>query len=147
MIGKFGNLFTYLQTVQAYLMMPFAGIFFAGVLWKRTTTSGVLACLLTASVVCPLLMWNGQSHVLPFMEHPLLKPWLHAAMLAFAVCLAVLIAVSLVTRPTARERLETTTVHSLASLSTGTGLPLLRDYRLWFGVILVSVSVLWYLMR
>jgi len=147
MIGKFGNLFTYLQTVQAYLMMPFAGIFFAGVLWKRTTTSGVLACLGTASVVCPLLMWNGQSHVLPFMEHPLLKPWLHAAMLAFAVCMVVLIAVSLATRPTARERLETTTVHSMASLNAGTGMPLIRDYRLWFGVILVAVSLLWFLMR
>jgi hypothetical protein len=38
MIGRFGNLFTYLQTVQVYLMLPFAGIFFAGVLWRRTTT-------------------------------------------------------------------------------------------------------------
>lgn len=35
LIGQFGNLFTYLQTVQSYLMMPMAGIFFAGVLWKR----------------------------------------------------------------------------------------------------------------
>ena len=127
MIGKFGNLFTYLQTVQAYLMMPFAGIFFAGVLWNRTTSTGVLACLVTASVVCPLLMWNGQAHFLPFMDHPLLKPWLHAAMLAFAVCMVVLAAVSLMTQPTARERLETTTVHSLASLNARTGMPLARD--------------------
>jgi len=147
MIGKFGNLFTYLQTVQAYLMMPFAGIFFAGVLWKRTTSTGVLACLVTASVVCPLLMWNGQAHFLPFMEHPLLKPWLHAAMLAFAVCMAVLAAVSLATRPTAPERLATTTVHGLASLNAGTGMPLVRDYRLWLGAILAAVSVLWYIMR
>ena len=48
MIGRFGNLFTYLQTIQVYLMLPFAGIFFAGVLWRRTTTQGVVACLCTA---------------------------------------------------------------------------------------------------
>ncbi len=147
MIGKFGNLFTYLQTVQAYLMMPFAGIFFASVLWKRTTTAGVLACLVTASLICPLLMWNGQAHFLPFMEHPLLRPWLHAAMLAFAVCMVVLVAVSLGTKSAAREQLETTTVRSLASLNAGTGMPLVKDYRLWFGVILVAVSALWFLMR
>ena len=28
LIGQFGNLLTYLQTVQSYLMMPMAGIFF-----------------------------------------------------------------------------------------------------------------------
>ena len=29
------------QAVQAYLMMPMAGVFFLGVLWRRTTAAGV----------------------------------------------------------------------------------------------------------
>ncbi|HEY4989039.1 MAG TPA: sodium/solute symporter, partial [Opitutaceae bacterium] len=97
MIAHFGNLFTYLQTIQVYLMLPFAGVFFAGVLWKRTTTQGVVACLCTAGAVCPLLMLNGALHFLPFMEAPLLRPWLHAALLAFAVAMAALVSVSLAT--------------------------------------------------
>jgi SSS family solute:Na+ symporter len=147
MIGRFGNLFTYLQTIQVYLMLPFAGIFFAGVLWKRTTTQGVVACLGTAGVVCPLLMLNGQLHFLPFMERPLLRPWLHAAMLAFAVSMAALVAVSLSTPRTSAAKLATTTVSGWGSLvdpGVGGGL---RDYRLWLAILLLTTTGLWYAMR
>lgn len=147
MIGRFGNLFTYLQTIQVYLMLPFAGIFFAGVLWRRTTTEGVVACLVTAGIVCPLLMLNGQLHFLPFMETPLLRPWLHAAMLAFAVSMVALVGVSLVTRATPEAKLATTTVRNWGSLvapGTGGGL---RDYRLWLAVLLLTTAGLWYAMR
>jgi SSS family solute:Na+ symporter len=147
MIGRFGNLFTYLQTIQVYLMLPFAGIFFAGVLWKRTTTQGVVACLGTAGVVCPLLMMNGEFHFLPFMEAPLLKPWLHAAMLAFAVSMVALVSVSLATPRTSAAKLATTTVSNWGELvapGTGTGL---RDYRLWLAALLAVTAALWYSMR
>ena len=147
MIGRFGNLFTYLQTIQVYLMLPFAGIFFAGVLWKRTTTQGVVACLCTAGVVCPLLMLNGQLHFLPFMEAPLLRPWLHSAMLAFAVSMVPLAAVSLATPRTSEAKLANTTVTDWGTLvapGVGGGL---RDYRLWLAVLLLTTAGLWYLMR
>lgn len=147
MIGRFGNLFTYLQTIQVYLMLPFAGIFFAGVLWKRTTTEGVVACLVTAGIVCPLLMLNGQLHFLPFMEAPLLRPWLHAAMLAFAVSMAALFGVSLATPATSQAKLSTTTVRNWgALLAPGTGGGV-RDYRLWLAVLLLTTAGLWYAMR
>jgi len=147
MIGRFGNLFTYLQTIQVYLMLPFAGIFFAGVLWRRTTSRGVAACLATAGVVCPLLMINGRLHFLPFMEAPLMRPWLHSAMLAFALSMAPLVAVSLATPRTAEAKLATTTVtdwRSLIAPGAGTGL---RDYRLWLAVLLATAAGLWYAMR
>jgi SSS family solute:Na+ symporter len=145
-IGRFGNLFTYLQTVQVYLMLPFAGIFFAGVLWRRTTTQGVVACLGTAGVVCPLLMLNGQWHFLPFMEAPLLRPWLHSALLAFAVSMVPLVAVSLATPRTAAAKLSITTVSDWGSLVAAGGGGL-RDYRLWLTVLLLATAVLWFLMR
>jgi SSS family solute:Na+ symporter len=147
MIGRFGNLFTYLQTIQVYLMLPFAGIFFAGVLWKRTTTQGVAACLATAGVACPLLMLNGRLNFLPFMDTPLMRPWLHSAIVAFLVSMAALVAVSLVTPRTAPAKLEHTTVsdwRALAAPGTGTGL---RDYRLWLAVLLAITAGLWYAMR
>lgn len=156
MIGQFGSLWIYLQTVQAYLMMPFAGIFFAGVLWKRTSTRGVIACLVTASIVCPLLMFNsqlianqqsGMRPFLPFMEHPLLRPWLHSAFAGFLVCMAVLVGVSLVTSPVTVEKLNATTVSNWKSLLATGGGPVYRNYLLWLGLLLTICSVLWFVMR
>lgn len=152
MIGKFGNLFIYLQTVQAYLLMPFAGIFFAGVLWRRTTTAGVLSCLGAASVLCPLFLFNGQAHFIPFMEHPLLRPWLNSAMVAGAACMVVLVGVSLCTRITQDSQLRTTTVSYSSDELTKprikqSSLDLLKDYRSWLLVLVLLTSGLWYLMR
>ena len=147
MIGRFGNLFTYLQTIQVYLMLPFAGIFFAGVLWRRTTSQGVAACLCTEGVVCPLLMLNGKFNFLPFLDTPLMRPWLHSAILAFAVSMVALVAVSLGTLRTTEAKLEHTTVsdwRTLVAPGTGTGL---RDYRLWLTVLLLITAGLWYAMR
>jgi len=147
MIGRFGNLFTYLQTVQVYLMLPFAGIFFLGVLWRRATSQGVAACLATAAVVCPLLMLNGQFHFLPFMETPLMRPFLHGALLAFAVSMAAFVAASLATKRTSEAKLANTTVtdwRSLVAAGTGRGL---GDYRLWLGALLLITAACWYAMR
>ena len=153
MIGKFGSLWIYLQTVQAYLMMPFAGIFFAGILWKRTTTQGVIACLITAAIVCPLLMANGQwmsaghEPFLPFMGHPLLRPWLHAACVGFLICMVVLVAASLLSPPVTAEKLRSTTVSNWKALLAPGGGGLHRNYLLWLGLLLTICSALWYAMR
>ena len=42
-IGRFESLWIYLQSVGAYLMMPFVAVFYLGVLWRRVTTQGVIA--------------------------------------------------------------------------------------------------------
>jgi SSS family solute:Na+ symporter len=143
MVGKFGNLWIYLQTVQAYLMMPFAGIFFCGVLWKRVTTRGVVACLVTACVMCPLLMLNSQAHFLPFMDHPLLRPWLHSALVAFAACMAVLVIVSLSSTPQPIEQLRTTTVSDWKGLLISGRV----QHLFWLGLLLALCASLWILMR
>jgi SSS family solute:Na+ symporter len=147
MIGRFGNLFTYLQTIQVYLMLPFAGIFFLGVLWRRATAQGVAACLCTAGVVCPLLMLNGRYRFLPFMDTPLLSPWLHQAMVAFAVSMVAFVAASLATARTSDLKLSTTTVTSWAALVAPGPERGLRDYRVWLILLLAAASGLWYAMR
>lgn len=147
MIGRFGNLFTYLQTVQVYLMLPFAGIFFLGVLWRRATIQGVGACLCTAGVVCPLLMLNGQYRFLPFMDSPLLSPWLHQAMVAFAVSMVAFVAVSLATARTADAKLASTTVGDWRALVAPGPERGLRDYRVWLVLLLAIAAGLWYAMR
>jgi SSS family solute:Na+ symporter len=152
MIGNFGNLFIYLQTVQAYLLMPIAGIFFVGVLWKGTTSAGVLSCLGAAAVLCPLFLFDSYAHFLPFMKVPLLRPWLHSAMAACAACMLVLAGVSLCTQPSEASRLRTTTIsYSGDTLAQGilanTSPGIFQDYRFWVAVLVLLTSGMWYLMR
>ena len=152
-IGNFQGLWNYLQSVQAYLMMPVAGIFFFGVLWKRTTTAGVTACFVAAAVLGPILMFNNQLVIhdkpsfLPLMDHWLLKPWLHTAFLNFLACSAVLVAVSLFTRPASAAQLATTTVSDWKSLLAARRVPFYRNYLFWLGLLVTICSVLWYAMR
>jgi solute:Na+ symporter, SSS family len=147
-IGSFRSLWIYLQTVQAYLMMPLAGVFFAGVLWRRVNTTGVFACLGTALVVCPLLIADSQLHWLPFMQQPLLRPWLHGALLAFAVSMLALAAGTYTAPAPGAALLATTTVHGLRQEAAEAGAPTaLADYRLWLAALLTITTTLWYVMR
>jgi SSS family solute:Na+ symporter len=155
-IGQSKSMFIYLQNVQAYLMIPFAGIFLFAVFWRRTNAPGVLACMLAALVLCPTMMLNNQKHFLPFMNHPLLKPWLHGALIVGLLCMLVLVVVSLLTPAPAPEKLKNTTVHSL----WGTDAQAMaedemmapetcwyRDYRLWLTIVSTGTAVAWYIMR
>jgi SSS family solute:Na+ symporter len=146
MIGRFGNLFDYLQKLQVYLMLPFAGIFFMGVLWRRTTAQGVWACLAAAGVACPVLMLDGFWHFLPFMRAPLLRPWLHGSLVAFAVSMVVLVGASLATRPTPEAKLAATTVTDWGAL-VAPGHRGAADYRPWLVALLALTAALWYAMR
>jgi hypothetical protein len=131
--------------------MPVAGIFFVGVLWKRTTNAGVLSCLAATAVLCPLFMVNNRARFMPFMEFPLLRPWLHLAMVVCAAGMVVLVGVSLCTRPVEPSRLRSTTVHGgdgfSKSVLTNPELNVLEDYRFWAAVLVVLTGGLWYLMR
>ncbi len=153
-IGQFKSLFVYLQMVQAYLMMPFAGIFFMAVLWKRTNTIGVMACMITAFIISPIMMIDTQKHFLqdylPFMGHPLIQPFLHGAILQFLVCLFVMIFISLLTSPEPAEKLVHTTYNWNRQKEEQVLQPklgLLQDYRLWLALVVGITTILWYLMR
>ena len=137
--------------MQAYLLMPVAGIFFVGVLWKRTTNAGVLSCLAATAVLSPVFMYNSRVRFMPFLELPLLRPWLHSAMVACAVSMVVLVGVSLCTRPVEPSRLRSTTVYRSDGFSKSVlanpQLNVLEDYRFWATVLVVLTGGLWYWMR
>lgn len=156
LIGQSKSMFIYLQNVQAYLMIPFAGIFLFAIFWKRTNTPGVLACMAAALILCPMMMLNNEMHFLPLMNHPLLKPWLHGAMLVGFLCMLVLVTVSLLTAPPPSAKLKNTTVSSLWG-EEAKGMPedpmmatescWYKDYRLWYSIVAVGTAVAWYIMR
>ena len=92
-------------------------------------------------------MLNGEWHFLPFMEAPLLRPWLHAAMLAFGVCMGVLVAVSLATPRMSAAKTATTTVSDWRLLFASEGGGWLQDYRPWLAVLVLVAAGLWFAMR
>jgi solute:Na+ symporter, SSS family len=96
-----GQLYVYLQSVQAYISPPIAAVFLLGVFWRRVNAHGALASLLTGFVLGMgrlVLELTKSSH------HGFLRwyadiNFLHFAIFLFAVCTAVLVVVSLVTPP------------------------------------------------
>lgn len=291
-IGQSKSMFIYLQTVSAYLMMPFAGIFLFAVFWKRANAQGVLACIIAVLVLVPVFMVNSQrvaakhaaakaaadmiamttrpqagikandllgaakalvdnaaagsaaladskpleamktvvlmaereleeinrdyliapanraspegraagarqrmldefedakqawvdkhapelltglapaardvqaavtrdpsAGFIPLMTYPILKPWLHGAMVVAAICMLVLVVVSLLTAPPPPAMLKNTTVASLWG-TEAQGMDddemmapetcWFRDYRLWLTLVSAGTAWMWYLMR
>jgi len=155
-IGKFGSLWDYLQQVSFGLVVPFAGVFFLGVAWKRVTTKGVWAGTLTGFVIAVVLMadrmWThlyGHAPVLRFMHTRYLEPWLHGAILEFLISAAVMIAVSLRTAPESEAKLATTTIvwgrakraaGAAGAVEAAAGeaarISFLKDYRPWLVLVL-----------
>jgi solute:Na+ symporter, SSS family len=46
-----GQLYQYLQSVQAYISPPIAAVFLLGLIWKRVNARGAMAALLTGFVL------------------------------------------------------------------------------------------------
>jgi SSS family solute:Na+ symporter len=94
-----GQLYQYLQSVQAYISPPIAAVFLIGVLWQRVNANGAIAALITGFVL-------GMGRLVVEISQPLQKGFLvtyaeinflHFAVILFVICTAVLVIVSLLT--------------------------------------------------
>ena len=110
-----GQLYQYLQSVQAYISPPIAAVFLLGVFWKRVNSSGAIAALLVGFVL-------GMARlVLELNRDALGDGWLgwyaginflHFALFLFVVCSAVLVAVSLATPAPPEEQVAGLTLQT-----------------------------------
>lgn len=103
-----GQLYTYLQSVQAYLAPPIAAVFFLGLFSKRINAQGALACLIGGFVV-------GMGRLIAEINKASLHGWLftfadinflHFAIFLFVFSVVVLIGVSLLTQPPPEAKLN-----------------------------------------
>jgi SSS family solute:Na+ symporter len=148
-----GQLYVYLQSVQAYISPPIAAVFLFGVFWRRVNAHGAIASLLTGFV---LGMGRLVLELTKGSLHGVLRSYadvnfLHFAVLLFAVCTAVLVVVSLLTPPQGDAKLAGLT---FATADVGTGdLPVggksgsdsvWRRRDLWLSVLLAAcVGLVW----
>ncbi len=94
------QLYLYLQSVQAYISPPIAACFILGILWPRLNGAGALASLLTGFVlgaarfIMEILVKTGRAPDAAWVRCLVGVNFLHYAIFMFAVCSAVLVAVS-----------------------------------------------------
>ncbi len=109
------QIYTYLQSVQAYISPPIAAVFLVGLLWPRANAAGAIAALALGFVL-------GFGRLILELNAPIAwEPaavmakvnFLHFAVLLFAVSVVVLVVVSLATAPPDRARLRDLTIATL----------------------------------
>jgi len=118
-----GALYQYLQAVQAYLAPPITAAFFLGVFWGRINSRGAVTGLvvgfalgmakLGAQVLAGLESTRG--HLPAALVAFGTFNWLYFCLVLFGVSVAVIVAVSLLTRPPPREQLDGLTYATTAA--------------------------------
>ena len=92
-----GQIYQYLQSVQAYISPPIAAVFLVGILWRRVNARGAMAALLGGAAL-------GVARLVAELNKASLSGWmlsfasinfLHFAVLLFVTCTVILVVVSL----------------------------------------------------
>jgi len=103
-----GELYHYLQSVQSYIAPPIAAVFLLGLFWKRINSSGALTALIGGFGI-------GMLRLIAELNKERLSGWLHTfadinflyfCVYLFLVCIALMILVSLFTRPPTYEKIQ-----------------------------------------
>jgi SSS family solute:Na+ symporter len=140
-----GQIYQYLQSVQAYISPPIAAIFLIGVLSKRVNSQGAIAALLTGFVlgIARLileLMKDSLSGL--FYEYANIN-FLHFAFLLFIVCTLVLIVVSYFTAQPIAQKVDGLTIHTTSGGGRGEGDQWKRRDFLLSVLLIICVGVIW----
>jgi SSS family solute:Na+ symporter len=144
------QLWIYLQSVQAYVSPPIAAVFLLGIAWKRINGEGALASLLIGFALGAArfileVIYAGQP-LTGFLEFYVRMNFLHFAVLMFAICVIVLIAVSLMTPAPSAEKLEGLTFQTMrrGAAEEDGGTASTRRLNVVFALILVGAIIsLW----
>ena len=116
-----GQLYTYLQTVQAYISPPIAAVFLLGVFFKRLNAKGAMASLWTGFVLgMGLLVLDIFKESLSGVLLNIINTnFLHLAIFLFVICSVVLIMVSLMSERPSTEKTDNITYEKGALVVEG----------------------------
>ncbi len=147
------QLYVYLQSVQAYVSPPIAAVFLLGIAWRRINAQGALASLLVGFVLGAVrfileVVYAGET-LTGFLGFFVGMNFLHFAVLMFAICVTVLVGVSLLTPAPTDDKVAGLTLQtpSDAALSPDfePASPASKKINLVFTAILIVIILsLWY---
>jgi SSS family solute:Na+ symporter len=143
-----GQLYQYLQSVQAYIAPPIAAVFLVGVAWQRVNANGAMAALLTGFVLgmARLVLEINKARLDGALFTYADINFLHFAILLFVVCTTVLVVVSLLTPPPREEQVAGLTF--AAAPPAPTAAPGWRRTDLVLSVVLIAcVAAVWLYFR
>ena len=157
-----GQLWIYLQSVQAYVSPPIAVVFLLGIFWKRINGQGAITSLLVGFVLgaTRFILEVVYAGKLPsgWLGWFVGMNFLHFAILMFVICLVILVVVSLLTPApearkvagltfqTVREKIVMTDAESQRMLAVPATVETPAQNRLnviLAGVLIVTVLSLW----
>lgn len=113
-----GGLYTYLQSVQAYIAPPIAAVFLLGLFWSRINSSGALAALIggfSAGMIRLGLEINKANLADGIWLSIAELNFLYFAIFSFLSCIAILIIVSILTPVPDYNKLEGLTYETTLS--------------------------------
>lgn len=103
-----GELYHYLQSVQAYIAPPIAAVFFLGLFWKRINAKGALTALIGGFILgmVRLIAELGKDYLSGWLFTFADVSFLYFAILLFLICIALMIIVSLFTSTPAYQKIQ-----------------------------------------
>ncbi len=136
------GLFTYLQSVQAYISPPIAAVFLLGIFIRRINNAGAMSALIIGAILGVARL--GLEMVKDELSGPLFSyadiNFLHFALFLFVICSAILIIVSLMTARPDYDSIKDITHDWGAKMAIGKKVG--RDAALSIGL-LVIIGIIW----
>lgn len=138
-----GTLFTYLQSVQAYISPPIAAVFLLGIFIRRINSKGAMAALFSGAILGVLRL------ILEMNKGTLEKGalyfyadinFLHFALFLFVICSTIMIIVSLMTEKPDYEKIKNITHDWGEKIAIGKGVG--KDVALSVGL-LITILIIW----
>ena len=134
------TLFVLVQNIFFYIAPPFAVIFLLGLLWPRANAQGAMATIVLGFAftwVLDKVLFKQVGFLIPYGQ-----AYQHRAIIAWAFCMLVMIAVSLLTRRPAPEQVEGITWSwRIARMppDLAARYPGWRDYRIWWAGFVIAI--------
>ena len=140
-----GQIYQYLQSVQAYISPPIAAIFLIGVLSKRVNSQGAIAALATGFVlgILRLSLELMKESLSGFLYQYADINFLHFAFLLFLICTLVLVIVSYITSQPPSQKIDGITIHTVSDKGRDEDKSWRRRDFLLSVLLIVCVGLIW----
>ena len=144
--GRYSSIFEAINAIASHLAPPITTVFLWGVFWRRGTKQAALVTLLIGFAGGMLaflfdLPVIGHEKVL---THKLGIPFMMQAWWMFCICSLIFVVVSLLTPKPAPEQVEGLTWKNPIQVIAGGRIKAFSDPRLWAGLLLLTMVILYY---